>query len=138
MIICVKIFFIFFVFYIVFQIIDGGIIPQQNEKIQEDFGDEYGESRVGLYGSIDYIGRIIGAIVMSILINKLDRRIFYSFSCFFKAINCFIPLITTNYYANIFARLLSGIPQTYLTSYGTIWNDQFSKRKNRSMNLQIF
>ena len=132
-----NLFYLFCILYCVSSV-DGGIIPQQNEKIQEDFGDEYGESRVGLYGSIDYIGRIIGAIVMSILINKLDRRIFYSFSCFFKAINCFIPLITTNYYANIFARLLSGIPQTYLTSYGTIWNDQFSKRKNRSMNLQIF
>ena len=76
--------------------VDGGIIPQQNKHIQKDFGSN-GESRVGLFGSIDYIGRIIGAILMSVLINKLDRRIFYSSSCFFKAINCLIPLFTPNY-----------------------------------------
>lgn len=103
---------LFYLFCIIYCIssVDGGIIPQQNKNIQKDFGDEYGESRVGLFGSIDYIGRIIGAIVMSALINKFDRRILYSLSCFFKAINCFIPLFTKNYYANIFARLLSGIP----------------------------
>ena len=116
--------------------VDGGIIPQQNKHIQKDFGSN-GESRVGLFGSIDYIGRIIGAILMSVLINRLDRRIFYSSSCFFKAINCLVPLFHPNYYLNISARLLTGIPQTLLTSYGTIWIDQFSKRKNRSMMLQI-
>ena len=116
---------------------DGGIIPQQNKKMQKDFNDEDSESRVGLYGSIDYIGRIIGAAIMSYLINKLDRRIYFSGCCFFKAFLCIIPLFTKNYYINIIARLLSGLPQILLTGYGTIWADQFGKRKKRSMMLQI-
>ena len=117
---------------------DGGIIPQQNKKIQKDFEEEDEESRVGLFGSIDYIGRIIGAIVMSLLINRINRKYFFCGCCFFKGITCLIPLIHPNYYLNLIARLLSGIPQTLLTSYGTIWADQFGRWKKRSLMLPIF
>ena len=113
---------------------DGGIIPQQNKNIQYNFKDE-GESRVGLFGSIDYAGRIIGAVVMSFLIDNLDRQIFYSGSCLIKAITLFVPTCTENYYWNIIARLLSGIPMTLLTGYGTIWTDQFGPKKRRSLML---
>ena len=37
---------------------DGGIIPQQNKNIQYNFEDK-GEARVGLFSSIDYVGRIM-------------------------------------------------------------------------------
>ena len=125
---------------------DGGIIPQQNKHIQIDFiedieqkeKEEEEESRVGLFGSIDYIGRIIGAILMSLLINKIHRKYFFCCCCFFKAITCIIPLISKDYYINLIARLLSGIPQTLLTSYGTIWTDQFGRWKKRSLMLPIF
>ena len=116
---------------------DGGIIPQQNKNLQIDFDDKENESKVGLFASIDYIGRITGALMMSYLINKLDRKLFFSGSCFFKAITLLIALFTGNYYVNLIARLLSGIPQTLLTGYGTIWTDQFGRRKKRSMMLPI-
>ena len=56
---------------------DGGIVPQQNKHMQKDFNAEGEESEVGLFGSIDYIGRILGALVMSFLINKIHRRFFF-------------------------------------------------------------
>ena len=116
---------------------DGGIIPQQNKNIQYNFIDT-GESRVGLFSSIDYVGRIVGALVMSALIDKLDRRIFFSSCCIFKAVTLFVSTCTENYYWNLIARLISGIPQTLLTSYGTIWADQFGRRKRRSLMLALF
>ena len=116
---------------------DGGIIPQQNKNIQYNFEDE-GETRVGLFGSIDYVGRIIGAVVMSLLINRLDRQIFYSGCCLIKAITLFVSTCTENYYWNLISRLISGIPQTMLTAYGTIWTDQFGRRKKRSLMLALF
>ena len=112
---------------------DGGIVPQQNKNIQYNFEDS-GESRVGLFGSIDYVGRILGAIVMSLLIDIINRQIFLTSCCIIKAIFVFIPACTENYYINLIARLLSGIPQTLLTSYGTIWTDQFGRKKRRSLN----
>ena len=115
---------------------DGGIIPQQNKNIQYNFEDD-GESRVGLFGSIDYAGRIIGAVVMSFLIDNLDRQIFYSGSCLLKALTLFVPTCTEKYYWNIIARLLSGIPMTLLTGYGTIWTDQFGRKKRKSLMLAL-
>ena len=116
---------------------DGGIVPQQNKHLQHDFGDGSSDSKVGLFGSIDYIGRIIGAIVMSLLIDRIDRKLFLAGSCFIKAITLIISLFNEKYYLNLITRLLSGIPQTLLTSYGTIWTDQFGKRKKRTMMLPI-
>ena len=116
---------------------DGGIVPQQNKNIQYNFEDS-GESRVGLFGSIDYVGRILGAIVMSLLIDIINRQIFLTSCCIIKAIFVFIPACTENYYINLIARLLSGIPQTLLTSYGTIWTDQFGRKKRRSLMLALF
>ena len=116
---------------------DGGIIPQQNKNIQYDFHDP-GETSVGLFSSIDYVGRIIGAVVMSVLIDKLDRRIFFGGCCIFKALTLFVATCTGNYYWNVVARLISGIPQTLLTSYGTIWTDQFGRKKRKSLMLALF
>ena len=131
-----SLFYLFCIEYCV-SAFDGGIIPNQNEHLQEDFEDKDGESRVGLFGSIDYIGRIIGSAVMSLLINKIDRKILFSSGCFFKAATCLIPIFYKRYYVNLIARLLGGIPQTLLSGYGTIWIDQFGKWKKRSMMMQI-
>ena len=120
-----------------FSCCDGGIVPQQNRNIQYNFEDE-GESRVGLFGSIDYVGRIIGALVMSLLIDRIDRQLFFSGCCILKALTLFVSSFTENYYWNLVARLLSGIPQTLLTSYGTIWTDQFGRKKRRSLMLSLF
>ncbi len=116
---------------------DGGIIPQQNKNIQYNFKDP-GESRVGLFSSIDYVGRIVGAIVMSALIDKIDRRIFFSSCCIIKSLTLFVSTCTENYTWNLISRFLGGIPQTLLTSYGTIWADQFGRRKRRSLILALF
>ena len=115
---------------------DGGIVPQQNKNIKYNFGDP-GETRVGLFASIDYVGRIIGAIVMSLLIDRLNRQVFFSACCIFKALTLFVSTFTENYYFNLIARLMSGIPQTLLTSYGTIWTDQFGRKKRRTLMLAL-
>ena len=115
---------------------DGGIVPQQNKNLQKDFHDD-GDSKVGLFGSIDYIGRILGALVMSVLINRLDRKLFMSGCCLIKGILLVISLFTGNYAINLLTRLLTGIPQTLLTSYGTLWTDQFGKKSKRTMMLPI-
>ena len=115
---------------------DGGIVPQQNRNIQYSFEDS-GEARVGLFGSFDYVGRILGAVVMSLLIDVADRQILYGGFCLIKALTVFVPAFTENYYWNIIARLLSGIPQTLLSSYGTIWTDQFGRKKRRSLMLAL-
>ena len=114
---------------------DGGIIPQQNKHLEDNFNGD--QKNVGLFSSIDYIGRIAGSIIMSVLINKIDRKIYFSGCCFFKGITLLMPLFSNEYYFNLIFRLISGVPQTILTSYGKIWTDQFGKRNKRSMMLPL-
>ena len=116
---------------------DGGIIPQQNTNIQYDFQDK-GETKVGLFSSFDYVGRIVGAVVMTVLIDRLNRQIFLSMSFIVKAVTLFMPTFTETYNWNLAARFISGIPQTLLTSYGTIWTEQFGRKKGRSLMLALF
>ena len=54
--------------------LDGGIIPQQNEVIKSDFGSN-NEERVGLFGSIDYIGRVVGSIIYTLIMGRMNRKI---------------------------------------------------------------
>ena len=53
--------------------LDGGIIPQQNEIIKSDFGGN-NEERVGLFGSIDYIGRVVGSIIFTLIMGRVNRK----------------------------------------------------------------
>ena len=87
----IIIFIILFVIAI-FSGCDGGIIPQQNSKIQNEFGGN-GETRIGLFGSIDYIGRIVGAIIFTIIMGKTNRKSLLISTLLFKSITLFIPLI---------------------------------------------
>ena len=66
--------------------LDGGIIPQQNEKIKKDFGGE-DEKKVGLFGSIDYVGRVIGSIIFTLIMSKMNRKYMLVITLIFKAIN---------------------------------------------------
>ena len=61
---------------------DGGIIPQQNEIIKADFGSE-GEERVGLFGSIDYIGRVFGSFIYTFIMGRMNRKLILIISLFF-------------------------------------------------------
>ena len=63
--------------------LDGGIIPQQNEIIKADFGDE-GEERVGLFGSIDYIGRVFGSFIYTFIMGRMNRKLILIVSLFLK------------------------------------------------------
>ena len=46
----------------IFSSCDGGIIPQATEKMTEDFDLKNDNKKMGLYGSIDYLERVFGAL----------------------------------------------------------------------------
>ena len=115
---------------------DGGIVPQQNSDIQEDFGGE-GEQRVGLFGSIDYIGRVVGALIFTMIMGKMNRKILIVVTLVFKAITLFIPLMTVNYIVNDIARCLSGLSQVFYPTYFPVWCDQYGKKDKKTLWVTI-
>ena len=89
--------------------LDGGIIPQQNEVIKSDFGSN-NEERVGLFGSIDYIGRVVGSIIFTLIMGRINRKMILVYTLFFKAFTLIVPIfVNNNYILNLVARALSGI-----------------------------
>ena len=111
---------------------DGGIVPEQNSKIKEDFGGD-GEKRVGLFGSIDYIGRVVGAIIFTMIMGRMNRKMMLISTLIFKALTLFIPLISKEYIINTVARCLSGISQVFYPTYLPVWCDQYAKKDNKTI-----
>ena len=114
---------------------DGGIIPQQNSGIKKHFNKEGDESekRVGLFGSIDYIGRIVGSLIFIIIMGKMNRKMMLIVTLLFKALTLFVPLAFYGYYINAVARCLSGISQVFYPTYLPVWCDQYAKKAKRTI-----
>ena len=64
--------------------LDGGIVPQQNENIKKDFGGD-NEDKVGLFGSIDYIGRVVGSIIYTLIMGRMNRKIILVITLIFRS-----------------------------------------------------
>lgn len=115
---------------------DGGIIPQQNSKIQEDFGKN-GEQAVGLFGSIDFIGRVVGALIFTVIMGKMNRKMLIVSTLIFKALTLFVPLGSINIIINDIARCLSGLSQVFYPTYFPVWCDQYGKKDKRAIWVTI-
>ena len=117
--------------------LDGGIIPQQNETIKKDFGGE-NEDKVGLFGSIDYIGRVVGSIIYTIIMGRINRKQILVVTLIFKSITLIIPIfVKNNYEINLIARALSGISQVFYPIYLPVWCDQYAKKNLRAIWVTI-
>ena len=117
--------------------LDGGIIPQQNEIIKNDFGGE-NEERVGLFGSIDYIGRVLGSIIFTLIMGRVNRKMILVITLIFKTITLIIPaLVNKNYEINLIARALSGISQVFYPTYLPVWCDQYAKKNLKAIWVTI-
>jgi len=150
-----NIIFICLVFIGTLSSLDGGIIPQQNSNIQKDFDPNAGEYRVGLFGSIDYIGRVFGAIIFTLIMGRMNRKMLLVSTLIFKAITLFLEMYDINkkypndptqnndptiqdiryntYIINIIARCLSGISQVFYPTYLPVWCDQYGKKAKKAI-----
>ena len=117
--------------------LDGGIIARQNEIIKNDFGGE-NEERVGLFGSIDYIGRVLGSIIFTLIMGRVNRKMILVITLIFKTITLIIPaLVNKNYEINLIARALSGISQVFYPTYLPVWCDQYAKKNLKAIWVTI-
>ena len=121
----------------IFSSCDGGIIPQQTTQIQKDFGDENDNALVGFYGSVDYIGRVVGALVFSVILGRMNRKMILFATLILKAITLFISLPFSGSIINIIFRGISGISQVFYTSYLPVWCDQYGKKNHRTIMVMI-
>ena len=131
-----TIIFIVLVLIASFSSCDGGIIPQQNSNIKYDFKDD-GEQAVGLFGSIDFIGRVVGALIFTIIMGKMNRKILIISTLIFKALTLFAPFFSRDVVINDIARCLSGLSQVFYPTYFPVWCDQYGKKDKRAIWVTI-
>lgn len=125
-----------FIFYILTGIsicsnIDGGVIPAATTELEKQFFGTEGKNSlyIGYFGSVDYLGRIIGSLIFVGMINKVNRRIILIITLFFKAFTLFIPIFSKqDYIVNLIARGISGFSQVYYTIYLPVWSDQYGPK----------
>ena len=115
--------------------LDNGIVPAATEQIRTDL--KIGDSEIGLFGSADYVGRIISSVIFIYIINKVNRQYILAASLFFKAANLALCMFSKNYYLILATRCLCGFSQVYYTIYFPVWCDQFGSKKSSSIMIAI-
>ena len=109
---------------------DHGSIPASTKPLHDLVKSD---QAIGLFGSLVFIGNIIGACISFYLINKIRRKILLSLSLLFFG----ICLLTFILYEKIFFlfinRILCGIFQSFITIYLPIWCNQYG-----IMNMKTF
>ena len=115
--------------------LDNGIVPAATNQIKKDL--KIGDSEIGLFGSADYVGRIIASVIFIYVINKVNRQYILAVSLFFKAANLAFCMFSKNYYLILATRCLCGFSQVYYTIYFPVWCDQFGSKKSSSIMIAI-
>jgi len=140
--------YIVIVLIITFSSCDGGIIPGQTKGIKLDFEGrndpedspdllKIKDSKVGFFGSSDYIGRVFGALLFTVIMGKYNRKMLLVFTLIFKALTLLVALVTCNFYVNVIARILSGISQVFFTTYFPVWSDQYGRESKRVIMVSL-
>ena len=118
--------------------LDGGIIPAATNEMQIDMSIKPAE--IGVFGSIDYLGRIIGSLIFVAIINTVNRRMILIGTLFIKGISLFIPRVPgcdKSYAINLICRGISGFSQVYYTIYLPVWCDQYGPKKSRTIMITV-
>jgi MFS family permease len=106
---------------------DGGIIPYSTNTIKKELN--ISDTKIGIYSSLDFFGRVFGSIIISLFITHNNRKKLLLFALINKGIFLCISLVTINCFINFLARFLTGVFQVFFTIYFPVWCDQYGNYK---------
>lgn len=116
--------------------LDHGTIPAASNEIKRDFN--INETALGTFGSLVYLGNLIGAIMLATLIDIFDRKMLLCLSVFTNAFLLYMFTVTKNIGILFAIRILVGITQSYIAIYMPVWIDQFAPRSWKMYMMTIF
>ena len=90
------------------------------------------DQTIGLFGSLVYVGNIIGSLIFFTLINKYNRKYLLLLSLVSNSICLFTFVISSNIPFLFLNRIVIGIFQAYITIYLPVWCNQFGERSYRT------
>lgn len=115
---------------------DHGTLPAASNEIKETLS--ISDSKFGAFGSLVYLGNLIGAFFITKLIDIFDRRYFCIVTALLNAAFLYIFANSRDLTLLYVIRVLIGIMQTFITVYFPVWIDQFGPKKSKTMMMSVF
>ena len=89
--------------------VDHGIVPAATDDIEKDL--KIGETQLGLFGSLVFLGNLIGSIFSFALMNKYNRKLLLVVSLILNGVCLYTFTLTTAYWFLVINRIVVGIFQ---------------------------
>ena len=116
--------------------IDSGVIPAATQKMEDKM--KVAETKIGLFGSMDFLGRVIGSLVYIPIINQINRRYLLTATLIGESISLIIPFFfQSNYIVNLICRIVAGFNQVYFTTYPSVWVNQYGPKRYSTILITI-
>ena len=126
--------YILFVVSNIFITMDHGSIPASTWNLYKIFKSN---QEIGLFGSLVFVGNLLGSLLYFYLINMINRKklLIYSMICLAICLVTFI--MTTNTLFLLSNRVILGIFQSYVIIYLPLWCNQYGITNKRSIMISF-
>jgi len=115
---------------------DHGTIPAASNEIKKDL--KINEAQLGTFGSLVYFGNLLGALLLTRLIDVIDRKVLTIVTTIISAILIYSFTKVSFLWFLLINRILVGIVQIFITIYFPVWIDQFGPKNWKITMMSIF
>ncbi len=128
---------IFFIFIIINLLMnyDHGTVPAATEQLRNYLN--LTDSELGLFGSLVFIGVIIGSLVSLTIINTFNRKYILMVCLILCGLSLFLFIITKQYVLLCIDRVIIGIFQAFISIYLPLWCEQFGVESRKAIMMAL-
>ena len=129
--------FIFFLFIIINLLMnyDHGTVPAATEQLRKYL--DLTDSELGFFGSLVFIGVIIGSLISLSIINIFNRKYILMVCLILCGFSLFAFTITKKYVLLCIDRVIVGIFQAFISIYLPLWCDQFGIERRKAIMIAL-
>ena len=128
--------FVYIIFIIsnIFITLDHGSIPASTWCLYKLFNSN---QEIGLFGSLVFVGNLLGSLLYFYLINIIHRKKLLLYSMISLSICLITFILTTNTFFLLSNRIILGIFQSYVIFYLPLWCNQYGITNKRSIMISF-
>ena len=133
-----KIRWVIFCLFIIINLLmnfDHGTIPAATTLLKQYLN--INDSQLGFFGSLVFLGVIIGSLVSLTIINTFNRKYILLVFLILCSISLFVFTITTHYIILCIDRVIIGIFQAFISIYLPLWCEQFGIESKKTLMIAL-
>ena len=114
---------------------DHGTVPAATEQLRNYL--DLDDSELGLFGSLVFLGVIIGSLISLTIINTFNRKYILMACLILCGLSLFLFTKTKQYILLCIDRVIIGIFQAFISIYLPLWCDQFGVERRKTLMLAL-